>query len=500
MKKVQKKVLIGVLVVLFTLFGGCKSSSDKKIIIDSVVDQNENSAVNAVDPQSRQRLNTVKWAVPDVYSVSADTLKHINKFLEEKELDFEIQFIPLDFNNYMQACLDYENKNGPLDIVSVGLSDSQSIRGKLLNDGYCASINVFLTDNPEIKSLFSEDQWKSGSLEGVYYLFPSWPNYNKLRYAFNDSDVSDADLKDFSGTVQQMVELWSRATKEKPIFIDVEIERLLPFDLVAGVAISHETGQAVNVFSEEGYGELIRYLNSLYVSRRLALPSPEGAQDNHYSYTAYITANAKWKPPKGYLLRESKPYVVSRLVGVGVRSASANLEKVFSFLKLLYSDAELANLLIYGEQDVDYKVVDGYAFKPDGTPADSFINELCLGASIYKGVLPSKSIGWGETRPQNLGPNPVKYIEENTLPSPILGFYPDVSGYEEQVAMLERIVIQFMNQTPVWQVVPGEDNNVLPNMGIEDAMAFINNKMKEADIDEWLVEVNRQLEEYGIHP
>lgn len=495
----MKKGIISIFVILLLLIAGCSNSPDQTNLAPPDADPGITATVPAVDLHSASSKKTVKWAVPEVYSISAAALDHVNRLLAEKECDFTLSFIPIEFGGYTQACLDYQSRNGALDIVTIGLSDPQSLRGKLLLDGYFAPMDDFLNENPEIKALFSANQWKSASISGTIYLIPSWPNYSSVRYAFGNG-VSDADLSEFTGSVEQLDSLLSLATEEAPVFFDADIQHLLPFDIVAGVALSHQTGKAVNVFSDEGYGKLIRLLNSLYVSNRLVIPSDGELPESNDTYSAYITMNADWQPPGGYLLRERKPYVASRLIGLGVPSASENRENAFMLLKLLFTDTTLANLLIYGEQNVDYILVDGYACKPNGTPADSFLNEFSLGAALYKGVYPSKSPQWNATRPQNMASDPVDYINRNSIPSPFLGFYPDVSGYEEQVSMLTRIVSEYKDQTPVWKAKPGSDLDTPFDMDFEKALASINNRMQEAKIDEWLAEVNRQLDSFRSRP
>jgi hypothetical protein len=255
-----------------------------------------------------------------------------------------------------------EHPNRPLDILFFGDYDWLEVRGRLLREGYCEPLGDFLADNPDIRALYSEKQWKTVSWQGVNYLFPCYPTYNKLRYAFRP-DGAGGGLEGLTGTTAQLAALWASATEDAPLFWAGDTQQLLPFELLMGVALSHETGRAVNPFSDEGYGELIRVLNELYITDRVVVTFGGDTLLETDEYAAYVVGPAfgfqDWDPPETYLQHETKLYMPCAQPGLCVRSESLHKEKAFAVLKEVYTNPELVNLLIYGEPEADYILKDG---------------------------------------------------------------------------------------------------------------------------------------------
>jgi hypothetical protein len=120
-----------------------------------------------------------------------------------------------------------------------------------------------------------------------------------------------------------------------------------------------------------------------------------------------------------------------------------------------------------------------------------------FGWGLYNGLYPSAN-PVSPLRPQDLE-NPVQYVEEIALPSAFLGFYPDATGFEAQIAAFKQLVNTYLDYSPIWMAsedaVGLEPTDTLGG-DIETAMAYLNQTMKDEGIDDWLAEVNRQLDEF----
>lgn len=67
------------------------------------------------------------------------------------------------------------------------------------------------------------------------------------------------------------------------------------------------------------------------------------------------------------------------------------------FLGLLYGDGKYADILLYGQNGADYKVVDGVACNTDGTDLeDDYLSKLCL--DLFINVYPVTGERYMENR------------------------------------------------------------------------------------------------------
>jgi len=241
----------------------------------------------------------------------------------------------------------------------------------------------------------------------------------------------------------------------------------------------------VDVFSDDGYGKIFRLLNSLYLNNAILNADINYPISTVNEYNSYITKTVGWNAPEGHIVKEDKQFIFSHLMGLGIRSDSLMINEALDLINLVHINPELVNFLIYGEKDVDYILIDGYPYTPDNNPIMSYINELGLGFGLFNGLIPSQMNNrWVEIRPQHMTPSPHVYMELNTHPSPFIGFYPDTSGYEQTINALERIIATNITNT-IW----------LSN-DLEITLNNINQQMINVGLDEWLNEVNRQLDDF----
>ena len=86
-----------------------------------------------------------------------------------------------------------------------------------------------------------------------------------------------------------------------------------------------------------------------------------------------------------------KPRIV-----MGVSAQSAHPDEAFKLLSALYTNEELANILAYGEENVDYAIEDGRAvLLEEGTQSERLIQELqrrSLGNTLI--TLPGEWDSW----------------------------------------------------------------------------------------------------------
>lgn len=135
-------------------------------------------------------------------------------------------------------------------------------------------------------------------------------------------------------------------------------------------------------------------------------------------------------------------YVRTRLYGTGIAAASENKEDAFKLLALAYTDKELANLLVYGLEGVDYILNDGVAVAPNGEPILADIKHLFTG--IYEMTYPNSK----EHLVVDRITDKKNFYKNEAKASPYLGFNFYDKDYFECASKIDQIVIENLN---VWK-------------------------------------------------
>ena len=168
-----------------------------------------------------------------------------------------------------------------------------------------------------------------------------------------------------------------------------------------------------------------------------------------------------------------KPYLSSRINGsIAISKNTDDIDDVVDFLGLFYGDGKYGNILLYGQEDSDYKVIDGVACNTDGTDLDdNYINKLCL--NLFVNTYPVR----GENYINNRKNQFFSFYDSMKL-SPFIGFEPDTAGSNN----ISNDMNEFMNS--------------LKDKTVDEAVLSARDKLISDGIDEYLSSVKSQWEEY----
>lgn len=164
----------------------------------------------------------------------------------------------------------------------------------------------------------------------------------------------------------------------------------------------------------------------------------------------------------------------------GIAAWSKYPEEAFDFLTLLYTDAEIANLIQYGVEGVDYSVESGYAvYNQDNglrNYGENFTNPLL--------TYPKEGM------PQDKRSMVERCYEENETHLP-LGFRFDTQPVQEEInAVTEIFGSPVMHTDEVYRMFCGSVDD------LDAAMESFNQKLKTAGVNRIVEEANRQLAEW----
>ena len=172
-------------------------------------------------------------------------------------------------------------------------------------------------------------------------------------------------------------------------------------------------------------------------------------------------------------IKKLPPFLSPRInTSIGISSNTVKLDAVVDFLRIFYTEEKYGNILLYGKQDVDYMIKDGFAVKIDGTemPYD-FMTKVSL--NLFVNLHPVK----GESFTVNRKDEYVAFYKKVKL-SPFIGFEADTTGYGDVSINLDDFLCS------------------LNGMSLDEAVNEYSQKQKTAGIDEYLSSVNKQWETF----
>lgn len=190
----------------------------------------------------------------------------------------------------------------------------------------------------------------------------------------------------------------------------------------------------------------------------------------------------------GFECVESKPLygvigrsnITNAVTAVG--RVSKNPEKALQLLNLIWADKNLSNLLAYGIENVDYKVVSGKGTDDISVEPKSG-NDVKW--SIWHNWLGPLWDQWDSPWNSRESLMEMKNLNETSEVSPIVGFVPDVSEFKTQIAMISS--------------VDAECSSVL-NTGtmtdFDEYVKAVRKRYEEAGINKVLDSVNNQYKQW----
>ena len=161
---------------------------------------------------------------------------------------------------------------------------------------------------------------------------------------------------------------------------------------------------------------------------------------------------------------------------ISIPSNTKHPEKAMQFMNLLYTDADIMNLLTLGIEGKHYvKTENGQVRLPDGVENSDYVfNQWLIGNNSLTYLWE----GWDPNQWENL-----KEFNRNAVYSPALGFLFDASNVKTEIAAVNNVISEYKTALESGSVDP----KVLPQ--------FID-ELKKAGIDTIIAEKQRQLDEF----
>lgn len=254
------------------------------------------------------------------------------------------------------------------------------------------------------------------------------------------------------------------------------------------IIASDATGKVYDYFESESYKNSITRARKWYeeglVYKDAATSKDTGdtlAKSNvTFSYVnmgeANVVANKTGATGHEVVVSKVAPYMLNTAATTkfcwGVPVCAKEKEAAAKFMNLMFTNAEVVNLLIYGIEGRDYVVKDGVANFPEGVTSETakyHSNDFLWGNSFI-------AYPWASTANER---EEAKAIMDATPVSPFLGFTCDTSKVSNELTAIQNVVSEYE---------PGLESGTTDNYD-----EFVK-KLKDAGIDKVVAEYQAQLD------
>nr|MDE6419608.1 ABC transporter substrate-binding protein [Lachnospiraceae bacterium] len=480
-------------VVLLSSFG-CSSQT-------SEVQQEESSDLENTGDSNASKDGEIIWTLPSGYGDLNQYAVKLNQKLKEDGNDFSVVFQYLPENNYYEA-VGKRLAEGSTDIAFLGFkSEYDNTPAALIREGNLEELTPFL-DSDEgalLRDFYYEEIWDTVRVDGGIYSLPNQctaPGGNC--FVLNRGLFSEEDIAGFDGgleTFGKLVEILDGADLSQIQYPLISgrslwnVAQMGGYEYRDGVFISLTTGEVHNPYETEALRQFLYTMQLLYQKGYLGENASAYGMDFRMREQAISERNfGVWvsdvssvgiQEMRDEMICVEGPFSLVSTVSAstGVSRYAPNKEEALEFLALLYTNAEYGNLLLLGEEGVDYVLTDGYTYTMSGEVKSSFAAELLTG--LYDNIYPAD----GDYLPVNRRQTRLAiYNSDTKMDSVILGFQENTEGMEEQIEAVCAVAQQYAD---IWK----EDD-------LESAIHEAAEAYRAAGGDQVVEEMGRQIAEW----
>lgn len=346
------------------------------------------------------------------------------------------------------------------DVVPASFWDAITIEGKIyavptLKDSALAHFFVF---DPEVMSALGID------VEGVNTLADLDPIFRKMKEGAEGVAPIESPFKLNKGGAYHMLDVYDGAGVGVPVL---------------GVRYDDQERKVVSIFETEEIMDNLRLLHTWYndgiINADAATLAESGSNLPFYvaqgwaGAWTYTKEDADTKETRTYT-GLTQPFIgpissAGTIMGSmnGVYAGAKNPEKVMAFLELVNTDTKLRDMICYGEEGVNFEYVDGLVEQNPDMPwpwarytqaNHAILTPTTANPDLFSGI---------------------SYVNDNAVPSVLMGFNLDRSSLENELALIKAVYEKYLSEVITGTVAPEE---IVPEM-IEEMNAVGLQKVKD---------------------
>lgn len=441
---------------------------------------------------------TVLTWLTDAYVTHEDKL---NDYLYSNGYDYVICFDRLEAftsedrsDTYLKKLDDYVQSGRNFDIlgsfgVALGIDDVSNSYYYLAEKGMFEPLDSYITDEnyADYVSLLPENYWNSYKYSGHLYGIDN--TYSTLYSDFGiriDNDIleqSGVKAEDFDGTIADTEKAYRKIYEQTGKSIDF-YRTFITDDIFAGNYICNgiaiQNGKTVNVFDMAESKDYYKSINELAKKDYITIDNTNETLTAGYNISAHgisdkIIVNNTLGTTKIY--NQINNYICNPTNANGVCSKSENKDLSVKALFDVTFDKNINNILTYGIEDEDYELEDGCVVMND-TDEHGISNSI---DSSFNNPLVSYPC---EQIDDEIVSIDYYKLYDNAEILDGFGFYFDVS----------KVSISYKN---ILSKIMEFEPNIDKNADIQTYIDNFNKELNDTGLHEVLDEADKQLEKYN---
>lgn len=447
---------------------------------------------------SSNEIVTVNWTTIGEEPTDLQLVQdEMNKILVA-DYGVEIDFTYIDFADYTEQMGLQLASGSPLDIV---FAPSWSIDYPTsVNDGLYMSLDEYLTD--EFKSTIDQSFWDGVTIDGSIYAVPTDKELGPAVFGLFDQEKIEEQNYDTTkvDSLESALDIsaqYYKDTGEKGFNIDKSWATDYPinnFDCVPAldyqVCLDIDNPEAGYkwAFDFESYQKEASLVNS-YINDGVVATNPGDYYDWKTEAAFLHTATGLPTSEAGWELANSRTYDVKQLNtpvittdtvqgSLNVISASSeHPEEAMKVLEAFNTDERLRNLNAFGIEGIHYNLNEGGKVVYTDESANYMPSIYAQGDYDSMYLLADEP---DDTR------QVLKDFNSSAIVSPALGFSPDLSKYQAQVANILNINNKY-SATIMDFMYTGS---------LEEALKPVKEEYLKVEADKVIEEINKQYDEW----
>ena len=451
----KKKTYLILLLLVITVLAGCSGFVQKENHVGK-------KAGEATKESATKKENTVVWAVRENAKVSKKNIQKTNELLAKKGYDLAIKVKKLKTDRTYEKqeiyhdALEKAVKSGEIDVAYVDMcyETAQGEMAQYLQSGLFYPLNRWLhsKEGKAVYKLYDKEVWKGSSVSGKNYVFPNEIYYDvpQAVIAFRKDHVSQKLVKSWDGSWSDMLRIMDKIKLGKDDMMVAGFPQTDYFEgwikkqkyMIDDDIVYDIQNQTVHQpFELEEFYKYLSFLHKCYQKGYVTHGMNDGktTQDElqhqeRGEYAIAWQADRRINPSDHFLVRN--PVYVRGILGEGtaVSAYSDKKEKALELMKILRTDDEIANTLIWGEQD-EKKLLDEDGYVKDSVERISDRSAFGLNDGIFQqkeeGITPVKNM-------RKYRNKWIHYSPRTT--SRMLGFWPDYSSFYEELTEYQDVL------------------------------------------------------------
>lgn len=525
MRKKHKMLILLICISSCMLFGCEQMERDGKREKEVRQKQEEQIEKERTENVQSATENSLVWVV-DNANLAGRLEEPLNKLLKEKGVSYTVSIeggAAEDYErqeHYVEMLKEMKNTGKNADVIYMPMS---YVEGNdyvsAVREGLLSPLDLEEKEN-YLTEILGEFALESVKVDGIPYGLRGLPKYHNFGLGFSKYYIEKQaiSMDALSGNLLENQDLYRKIAEdeelETPLVYWTLTEERLGYEFlypscVAGFSYD-QGGEIVNVFEQKDVKEYLEALKGFRDEGLISFVNIDGfdvvsIENSYFSICSY---GINWEPYSyqvcDFLDKDGNQIVTDVLfvpgeanegsLGIiprgqitGIASWSERPDLAYEFLELLYTDADVANLVKFGVEGEDYVLENGRVTK-------QLSSELYPAA--YEGYINDMLTYPMEQEPDEKEKGWEMYFQKKGI-HPLTGFQFDPEPVQKEIENTNRLIksslVMMDSYTPEFRKLMSVNVE-----NVEEALTDLNQKLEEAGISKIIEEANRQVREWKV--